>query len=87
MNWISVKDRLPEDRQNCLIWDGEHIEKCVFERTTFISGEKSFSFVRDGCFCCQENEKVTHWIPLELPAPPNGAKLKELFEDDCDELD
>ena len=56
MEWISVKDRLPEDYQRVL---------CLFESGTM---EVSFRASVKG-FCYEgfkQTGKVTHWIPLPL---------------------
>ena len=63
--WISVNDRLPEEKVNCIVYykhaycdndDYWAIGIC------FYNGEK---FQMDWLY------KVTHWIPL--PKPPKGA--------------
>ncbi len=59
-NWISVKDRVPEDGQEVDVW-----QKGIFNwRETNVIYEKYDGFYHN-------NEKlndVTHWMPL--PAPP-----------------
>ena len=62
--WISVDDRLPEEKSNCIVYyqhaycdnDGYWaIEMCFYD------GEK---------FQLNPAYKVTHWMPL--PQPPKG---------------
>ena len=62
--WISVDDRLPEEKANCIVYyqhsycdnDGYWaIEMCFYD------GEK---------FQLNPAYKVTHWMPL--PQPPKG---------------
>lgn len=60
MEWISVKDGLPEEGQSVLIWDGTYMNCAEIlckndETTTWIFGA-----------CIHEN--VTHWSPP--PEPP-----------------
>ena len=62
MEWISVKDRMPEDYQRVL---------CLFESGTM---EVSFRASVKG-FCYEgfkQTGKVTHWIPL--PEPPKETR-------------
>ena len=65
--WISVKDRLPEDREWVLVWHtgystpkkAKHKDDCDPHLPIFIlDGDKGL----DG--------EITHWMPL--PQPPKG---------------
>ena len=59
MNWISVKERLPEDEERVLIFaDGE------IHLMTYNSYWHDFTSIED----CFEETKVTHW--MSLPEPP-----------------
>jgi hypothetical protein len=55
MEWISVKDRLPNIMQGVLVWahgySSDYIEIAVYEGNEFTV------------------DNVTHWMPL--PEPPN----------------
>ena len=63
--WISVKDRLPEEKVNCIV----HYKHAYCDNDDywaigicFYDGEK---------FQMDLSYKVTHWMPL--PKPPKGA--------------
>ena len=67
--WISVKDRLPNEYEYVLIWckgafGTFHME--IAEKITY--SRKKIRFVRSDTN--YELEKVTHWRPL--PEPPKG---------------
>jgi len=79
MNWISVKDRLPEKKGNYLLcWHSDNIsigkfiksEKCRWEIT---SDSPLFGLQKFITLCKLKNPKITHW--MELPKLPNGRKL------------
>ena len=62
--WISVEDRLPEEKVNCIV----HYKHAYCENDDywtigicFYDGEK---------FQLNPAYKVTHWVPL--PTPPKG---------------
>ena len=62
--WISVDERLPEEKSNCIVYykhafcdDENHIGICV----CFYDGNE---------FQLDFLHKVTHWMPL--PPPPKG---------------
>ena len=57
--WISVKDRLPEQNKDVLVYTITHDV-----RKAHCYGERSW-FGHDGIWRC-----VTHWMPL--PQPPKG---------------
>lgn len=63
MEWISVKDRLPEKRKDVL---------CLFQDNTRIRNRIEISWVDSvGCFLYEAiYGEVTHWMPL--PEPPKG---------------
>ena len=58
MNWISVKERLPEKSIDCLIWDDLGDGFPFIDVVGYNAEDGVFMF--DG---------VTHWQPL--PAPPS----------------
>ena len=62
--WISVTERLPEEKANCIVYykhafcdDENHVGICV----CFYDGNE---------FNMDFAHKVTHWMPL--PEPPKG---------------
>ena len=71
--WISVKDRLPEEGQDCIFyvdfvdkWDGGS-ERINFQEIGVFNGKDRF-YHRSHT----DLDRVTHWMPL--PAPPKEEK-------------
>lgn len=73
MKWISVKDRLPEEGQWCLVgyrWTlgkktHDSVEIKQFEKGIFYDGETEYYSL------VGELKGVTHWMPLsDLPEIP-----------------
>jgi hypothetical protein len=67
--WISVKDRLPEEGQDCVIyvdwvdvWD-KGSERITYQEIAVFNGDDRFYHRAH-----TELNKVTHWMPL--PKPP-----------------
>ena len=83
MEWISVKDRLPDDEQEVLViahgWDGRLVyvgsHKRVEAQKSWLTGitNKSSEWSLWGWSYLKE-PMVTHWMPL--PEPPE-ALIKE----------
>jgi len=62
MEWIKVKDKLPDDGDKVIIYSPCGIETKYFESNIFYDGET--------CMYCPigEVKNVTHWMPLpEVP--------------------
>ena len=61
MEWISVRDRLPEEMANIIATDGMNVEvgfRSCIDDPEYTDEWLDFHFI------------VTHWIPLpELPEP------------------
>ena len=76
MEWISVKDRLPEDDQHVLVYHAEdfHITVGYFESDYvqyYIESDGSKFYTDDGWeteISWAPKGDVTHWMPL--PEPP-----------------
>lgn len=69
MNWISVKDRLPDENDDVLIYDGNGVSAATFDPPSkFHKGR----WWLDGETCI-DMEYVTHWMPLP-PAPTGEQK-------------
>lgn len=80
MNWISVKDRLPDDHERVLVrlrGAGYDTEKSRIEIATFTIGDFFLYYkYRDSMtndlftipYCV---DRVTHWMPL--PEPPEDG--------------
>jgi hypothetical protein len=65
--WISVKDRLPEEDEDVIVFTDEQGER----------GIHVASVDEDGVWCPSHGDgwmfpTVTHWMPL--PAPPTDGK-------------
>ena len=67
MNWINVKDRLPEKRGYVLTW---HPKNKNMWMTHFHEGEFDIPMGSQ-----QATEEMTHWMPL--PEPP--SRIKEVL--------
>jgi hypothetical protein len=73
MEWISVKESLPDKYERVLVTDGKYTcmhykqSACNYEGSEGddLYGNWCYQW-RDGCYLADGN--VTHWIPL--PQPP-----------------
>ena len=63
--WISVKDRLPEEKVNCIV----HYKHAYCDNDDY--WEIGICFYDGEKFQMDLSYKVTHWMPL--PKPPKGA--------------
>ncbi len=72
MEWISVKDRLPEKYERVLVSDGKNV--CYHQKQSGFNfkGSEGEDLYGGACydpgFDCKIFENVTHWRPL--PQPP-----------------
>ena len=62
--WISVKDRLPEEKVNCIV----HYKHAYCDNDDYWA--IGFCFYDGEKFRIDLSYKVTHWMPL--PQPPKG---------------
>lgn len=63
MNWISVKDRLPEKEQSVLICQIDRIDSAYGSYTikqAYFNGKLKFIW----CSCCSDIQEPTHWMPI-----------------------
>jgi len=76
MEWISVKDRLPEHKQDVLLYAFEAIENVYYT----VVGYPDFDCNKweiDGYldtvsnYSIEGDERITHWMPL--PKPPKNV--------------
>ncbi len=61
MNWINVKDKLPNPGKNVIFFDGKHV----------LCGYLSFDVEEKICWGSEDGwyeMEATHW--MELPKPP-----------------
>lgn len=63
--WISVKDRLPEERTEVLVYRGSHIGDMMNVHTYLGHGSWEDSY---GYWSRTEDEGITYW--MYLPDPP-----------------
>jgi len=69
MEWISVKERLPENGTYCFVWNNGFISDNYWNVT-------DTAFFDNGSFCCFESVKekdISHWAPI---ITPEGSPLK-----------
>ena len=68
-NWISVKDRLPEDNGPILMWSGrlEHVPTCA------AAGYELWNWSTEYSPHDFRLHEITHWMPL--PNPPKDDTL------------
>ena len=65
--WISVNDRLPEDGEHCIVWDGDWMQGA-----TYYEEEKAFYF--DDLYESDVINNASHWMPF--PEPPESEAEK-----------
>lgn len=69
--WISVKERLPEDEETVLIYFDPFILSAEFVRVEADGFLVFHSDIFDDLSC----EDITHWMPLpDQPTPENGYR-------------
>jgi len=67
MEWISVKDRLPENEESIIIFDGREVFSGIY-----INGYFRNHDCEGLAFGPLENKNVSHWMPLPKPPKKNG---------------
>lgn len=67
--WIKCSDRLPEENENVILYDGQTVFCGCYEGVD-ITDKKCFgNQACDGiCYGWYEKKQPTHWMPL--PKPP-----------------
>ena len=63
--WISVEERMPDVLQEVFVYRGKHIGN-LMNIYTYVGGDMWQD--EYGFGCRQEDEGITHWMPL--PEPP-----------------
>jgi len=66
MEWISVKDRLPDCNDKVLVYDD------YLERVLPAEFNRVFEDIYDNCESFITHRYITHWMPL--PEPPKEGK-------------
>lgn len=61
MDWISVKDRLPENDEDVLVYNSE---SGIYMSTFYKRRVSSYDSGWDSCCECGYYKDPTHWIPL-----------------------
>lgn len=85
MNWISVKDRLPEEERAVIAFgtkafyegkwiEGKFIEKCIYRPEDAKDGWIKAPWVFNSHCCDDCLDEVTHWMPL--PDKPENLDIK-----------
>lgn len=69
MEWVSVKDELPEEGEKVLTIDFSKPEFLEYRIDYTIKLEDIKEHYLWACRFADEYNKVTHWMPL--PVPPN----------------
>lgn len=73
MEWISVKDRLPPEKTNVILFDGDEIFCGDFHYMDFPDGRREEYWgvqACDGqCYGWYQKNMISHWMPL--PEKPN----------------
>lgn len=64
--WINVKDRLPDEFENIIVWNGEY----VYDDVRIINNGEYWTHVSGYDYDSYRINGVTHWQPL--PAPPSN---------------
>lgn len=65
-DWISVKDRLPEDTKAVLVWTPENL--CMYTGYLRDTMGRLAVWAHFGGMGGTINKEVTHWMPI--PEPP-----------------
>ena len=67
--WISVEDKFPEDNQELLMTYNDLVMQGIFSNKKFY--HPSVCAHVEGYCNCEEQEGISHWMPL--PEPPNAG--------------
>jgi hypothetical protein len=71
MEWISVKDRLPEEPDKCLVsLDNGVVDFATYIPASYSIKGDSYTTKRPRWDIPRQWREVTHWMPL--PKPPLG---------------
>lgn len=71
--WISVKDRLPNHEERCLIFTKIHFVPDHVDECNYYEGVEISTFYQDR-FLSNNGMYATHWMPLPEPPETKGEK-------------
>jgi hypothetical protein len=81
MEWISVKDKLPDEtHEEVLIYPYVGVDNCVI--TAHLDGDKNWRYWDISKNNMNLPCAPTHWMPL--PPPPSIQPSKEIMCEECD---
>lgn len=69
--WVSVEERLPEDKKTVLAWSGSQVVACSYNKVSKTFERYSNSIDGDRCYNYVYSN-TTYWQPL--PNPPSVIK-------------
>jgi len=72
MKWINVKDELPKNDTDCIVWIGDTFTETIFNSAYFKeNGNKFILYENGGEYETDYTKDVTHWF---IPINPNINK-------------
>ena len=74
IEWISVKERLPEEDTRCLVMTNKGIGQALYTIDEGFHDPEQFGLLvfKEGYYKPVDSEEVTHWIDLDDIPRPEG---------------
>lgn len=66
-HWIAVRDKLPEEDQECFVFGYFSNGDTDFNIATFLDPYNMFDYREDSQFPNYIDYTITHWMPAEIP--------------------